>query len=151
MARPMLARHGGPRMQSRIALMLTIAALTTPLAAALGPVEAPQANATHHVHMMVVGGAVFQYDPPVLQTAVGDTVVFHSHDIQHTATSGLLTETEPAETLAPGALNLNAFDTGAVAGGASSSVTIGGSGAYPYYCAIGFHRLLGMHGLIVAQ
>lgn len=138
-------------MQSRLVLALTIAVLAMPFAAAVGPVAAPQANATHHVHMMsVAGGAAFQYDPAVLQVAAGDTVVFHSHDAIHTATSGLLTETEVAEAVAPGELRLNAFDTGSLASGASRSVTIGSSGAYLYYCNVGFHRLLGMHGLIVA-
>ena len=137
-------------MQSRVVLMLSVAALAMPLAAALGPIAAPHANASHHVHLMVVGGTAFQYDPAVLLVAAGDTVIFHSHDILHSGTSGLLTETEVAEALVPGTLHLNSFDTGAIPGGQTSSVVIGEAGAFPYYCTVGFHRLLGMHGLILA-
>lgn len=138
-------------MRAPFLLLLSIVTLAGPIAAGLGPAPAPQAAAAHHVHMLVVGGAVFQFDPPVLQVAAGDSVVFHSHDILHSATSGLLLETEPAEGLAPPNARLNAFDTGATPGGQTRTVTIGEAGAYPYYCTVGFHRLFGMHGIVLAQ
>lgn len=134
----------------RLLTLLAAALLTASLAAGLAPVApATPAQAEHHVHVLMMGAFVF--DPPVLQVAVGDSVVFHSHDNVHTATSGLLSETEVAEAALPGALHLDAFDTAFLAAGDSEAVTIGEAGAFPYYCKVGLHRLLFQHGLIVAQ
>lgn len=131
---------------------LVALAFTLPLATALPlPVEAPHAAAAHHVHMMTVGSVLFVYDPPVLSVAAGDTVVFHAHDLRHSATSGITLETEAAEGSAPSQLHLNSFDTGELINGASSSVAISEAGAYPYYCTVALHRMAAMHGLILAQ
>lgn len=133
-------------MPSRIFLLVAVAALAMPLAGAPGP----GADAVHHVHMLAMGN-VFVFDPPIVLAAAGDTVVFHSHDILHTATAGLTLETEGAEAAAPASLHLNAFDTGTLPGGSTSVVSVPEQGAFPYYCKVGFHRLLGMHGVIVAS
>lgn len=137
-------------MSARILLLVLASALLAPPGAAPGP-GAPQASATHHVHMLAVAGSAFQYDPPLLQVAVGDTVSFHSHDILHSATSGATLESEPVEGAVPAALHLNAFDTGPTPGQTSRSVVVGSAGAFAYYCTVGFHRLFGMHGLVVAS
>lgn len=140
-------------MRTMLLLAIALATFTAPLGGAALPPdgEGPGVHATHHVHMFAGPVATFLYDPPVLVAKPGDTVIFHSHDILHTSTSGILTETEVAESLAPSSLHLNSFNTGLVGGGLSASVTLTGEGAYPYYCQVGFHRLLGMHGVIVVK
>lgn len=139
-------------MRTMLLLAIALATFTAPLGAAalLPDGEGPAVHATLKVKMMS-DGPLFRYDPPVLQARPGDTIVFTSIGLLHTATSGIATETEVAEGLAPGALHLSSFDTGLVGSGLSASVTLTEEGAYPYYCQVGFHRLLGMHGLIVVK
>lgn len=108
--------------------------------------EAPRTAAVHHVHMLAT--PFFRFDPPMLDVAPGDVVKFHSHDVLHTATSGLFTETEPVEAAAPASLRLNSFNTGLVARDTTTLLTVGEPGNYPYYCAVGLHRLFFMHGVL---
>lgn len=133
----------------RSAVLTVLALVPMPMSGLAGPTETQPEQGVHHVHLLST--PIFHFDPPVVQARPGDVIAFHSHDLQHTATSGLATETEPAEGAAPADLQLNAFNTGTILGGTTASVTLQAPGAYPYYCAVGFHRLLFMHGAILVN
>lgn len=126
-------------------LLVTLVALTLPLTASaltLAPAP-PSANAT--VNVVATCGVACTFDPPLVAIKPGDTVVWRIANICHSVTAGLTTETEGIEGVIPGA---NAFDSGALCAGTYSR-TFSEAGAFLYYCNVGFHRLLGMHGAVV--
>lgn len=127
------------------ALPLTTGAFGGPGPAAVGPM----AQATVTV-VASCGGVQCAFDPPVVQVAPGDTVVWSFANACHSVTAGALTEAEAAEGAFPG---FNAFDSGQVCAneGRTFQHTFGESGLFPYYCATGFHRVIGMHGAVRVQ
>jgi plastocyanin len=94
---------------------------------------------------------VCTFDPPLLQVAPGTTVTWVVENACHTFTAGISAETELAEQLAFGVGNLNAFGSGQTCAGGSFSHTFANAGAYKYYCAVGFHRFLGMQGVVLVS
>lgn len=137
----------------RTLLAATLLALALPLTAGAFalPAPAPATPAPGPAAVTVVascGPAACLFEPALLQVPAGTTVVWTFVNACHTVTSGLTTETEPAEGALPGFSTLGSGKI-CVEDARTFQHTFGETGAFPYYCETGFHRLLGMHGAVV--
>jgi plastocyanin len=130
---------------ARPMLALAIAALAIPLTASAFVPLTPAEEAV--VVRAQCTGATCTFDPAVVTIAPGETVQWRIVNICHSATAGLDSATESVEGNVAG---MNAFDSGELCGtGTTYSHTFAAAGAYPYYCNVGLHRVVGMRGVVV--